>query len=520
MRNIFLFLCKIGIVVVPFIAVTTLFACVDKIGEADLNPDWPTKEAEDIDDSGNNQGESALYFPTFEDGVLAFPGAEGFGKNATGARGNGEVYRVTNLNADGAGSFTDAVSKPWRVIVFDVAGVINLQKKTLVLKSNQTILGHTAPGDGIVLYNGRISASGASNLIVRYLRVRMGQGFSGSKDAMGLANGSNMIFDHCSVTWGKDENFSISADNKGVRPHNITIQNSIMGQGLQNHSCGGLLQTGIDDGITVFRNLYIDNKTRNPKVKGLNQFVNNVVYNWGSGAAYNMGGESAGNSLTAIENNYFIVGPVVNWENVAQPDGSLKAELKPMNAARPFTGGNAEFSTYCIGNFYDRDKNGSLDGIEITQENWAELCSGEPTFLNNRSDVFPIIRSQKTAEEAYSWIIENVGASLPARDEVDQYLISELTSLGTKGTIIQDERKTEQFPLGGPGTIKTGSKLLDTDGDGIPDTFEDTWGLDKNDPSDAMKKASNGYSNLENYVLSLEFPDDYKYQLEQLANKN
>ena len=71
MRNIFLFLCKIGIVVVPFIAVTTLFACVDKIGEADLNPDWPTKEAEDIDDSGNNQGESALYFPTFEDGVLA-----------------------------------------------------------------------------------------------------------------------------------------------------------------------------------------------------------------------------------------------------------------------------------------------------------------------------------------------------------------------------------------------------------------------------------------------------------------
>lgn len=115
-----------------------------------------------------------------------------------------------------------------------------------------------------------------------------------------------MIFDHVSVTWGRDETFSISWDSKGTEPSNITIQNSIIGQGLQIHSCGGLMQT--DGGVTLFRNLYIDNKTRNPKVKGLNQFVNNVIYNWGGGGGYIMGG-SAGDSWASIEDNYFIKGP-------------------------------------------------------------------------------------------------------------------------------------------------------------------------------------------------------------------
>ena len=109
-----------------------------------------------------------------------------------------------------------------------------------------------------------------------------------------------------------------------------------------------------------------------------------------------------------------------------------------------------------------------------------------------------------------------MGAYLPVRDEVDEYLIDELTSLGGKGTIIQDERKTEQFPLGGPGTINAAQKPLDSDNDGMPDAFEDAWGLDKYDPTDAVKEAKNGYLNIENYALSLEYPDEYEYEL----NKN
>jgi hypothetical protein len=78
-----------------------------------------------------------------------------------------------------------------------------------------------------------------------------------------------MIFDHVSVAWGRDETFSISGP-----VHNVTIQNSIIAQGLETHSCGGLMES--DYGISLFRNLYIDNNTRNPKVKGMNDFQNNV----------------------------------------------------------------------------------------------------------------------------------------------------------------------------------------------------------------------------------------------------
>lgn len=97
-----------------------------------------------------------------------------------------------------------------------------------------------------------------------------------------------------------------------------------------------------------------------------------------------------------------------------------------------------------------------------------------------------------------------VGASLPVRDQVDAYLIGELTSLGEKGTIIQNEQDTRQFPLGGPGQIKSGTKPTDTDDDGMPDDFEDEYGLDKNNPDDASQIAGNGYTNIENYIFMLD----------------
>lgn len=263
MKNITLLKAKVGILAVSCLSITTLFACVDKDARSDLSPNLPTDQAQngDFGDQGGGS-DQGLNFPVFDDGVLAFPGAEGYGKNVTGARaGEGrEIYHVTNLNDAGPGSFRDAVSKPWRIIVFDVSGVIKLSSNPIVLKSNQTILGHTAPGDGIVLYNGRVSASGAQNLIVRYLRIRMGAAYPSELDACGVANGADMIFDHCSMTWGRDECFSINPDGKGTAPKNITIQNSIIGQGLQNHSCGGLMQTDISNGCTIFRNLYIFNK--------------------------------------------------------------------------------------------------------------------------------------------------------------------------------------------------------------------------------------------------------------------
>ncbi len=413
---------------------------------------------------------------------LAFPGAEGFGRFATGGRG-GTIYHVTNLNDSGTGSLRDAVSQPNRIVVFDVSGVINL-KSGLVFSGNSTILGQTAPGEGVQVYGDRVSFSGANNLIVRYMRFRMGKGGSSGKDAAGVSNGRNMIFDHLSVLWGRDECFSISWDNKDTEPTDITIQNSIIGQGLQSHSCGGLIQTS--GGVTLYRNLYIENKTRNPKVKGLNQFVNNVVYNWGNGGCYLMGRDSEGDSWADIENNYFMKGP---WDN----------------SYAPLSSGNENFQFYGEGNYYDSNRDGKLNGSPITDSEYTAsgaLRRASLSEITSSPKAFPAIAGKMTAEEALLWMIDSVGPSLPVRDEVDKYLIDELKSFGKSGTNggISDETT---LPHKGTGTLYPGSKPKDSDGDGIPDEWEIANGLNPNSAADAVAIAANGYANIENYAFSI-----------------
>lgn len=447
-----------------------------------------------------------------ETDLLAFPGAEGFGRYAKGARAvaTPEIYHVTNLNDAGSGSFRDAVSKEGRIIVFDVAGTIKI-KSPLVVKGKNTILGQTAPGEGVQVYGDRISFSGANDLIVRHMRFRMGKGGTSGADACGIANGTDMIFDHLSVLWGRDETFSVSWDKKGVLPGNITIQNSIIGQGLMSHSAGGLIQT--DGGVTLYRNLYIDNSTRNAKVKGLNQYVNNVVYNWSNGA-YIMG-DTEGASWAQIENNYFING---RWNG----------------ASKPFTRGSSAFHYYGAGNHYDNNKDGSLNGNLLTVDEmnglqgdgrhstWVEnletlnnkvvheVIHGDKnnpdkiTSEQDRTIPQPIIDivDKMTANDAVEWIISNVGPILPVRDEVDEYLINDLVSFGTKGTRsgISDETT---LPHKGTGVISGGVKPLDSDGDGIPDAWEIANGLNPNDPSDAVKLNAEGYTNIEAYSFSI-----------------
>lgn len=443
--------------------------------------------------SGKAIEKAPASFPDYGE-VLAFPGAEGFGRNAVGGR-YGSVYHVTNLEDSGKGSFRDAVSAPNRIIVFDVSGVIRLKSQVACAK-NLTIAAQTAPGDGITIYGGDVTFSGSDNMICRYLRVRLGLVCKADHDACGICHGQNMIFDHTSVTWGRDECFSINWYFKFPdKPKNITIQNSILGQGLQPHSCSGLIQTTDSNGVTLLRNLYVDNKTRNPKVKGLNQYVNNVIYNWGNGGAYIMG-DDKNRSTAEIENNYFIVGPAHNFDG------------KDLEPTAPFSRYNEHFCAYMSGNMFDDNKDGKLNGRLLTRDDCMtyKTVNGEkvlfkPTFLEKTDTLFPKISKVLSAKDAYKWVVKNVGATLPARDEVDKYIISELTSLGTKGNIINDEAT---LPTKGPGKLKSGVKPLDSDNDGMPDDFEDKYGLNKNDASDAMKIANNGYTNIENYIFLID----------------
>ena len=401
---------------------------------------------------------------------LAFPDAQGWGRFATGGR-TGSVYHVTNLNDSGTGSLRDAISQANRIIVFDVAGVINI-KSRLVFKNNLYVAGQTAPGEGITVYGDGVSFSGASNIIVRYMRFRMGHKGSGGKDCAGIANGQNMIFDHCSFAWGLDETFSINPDGKGATPEYITLQNSIVGQGLMTHSAGGLLQT---DHISIVGNFLCDNNTRNFKIKGINQYANNIVYNWGNGA-YIMGGDSEGKSYVNIQSNLFINGPA--------------------KGGAAFTGGNADFHCYGVDNWQDRNMDGVFDPQEVTDYNAATRESSPYDYPE--LDLNP-------GRTLLDTNLPTVGASLPYRDPVDYYMADEVMSYGLSGALISNE---ETLVYGAPSTwsVYAGSKKQDTDGDGMPDAWEQANGTNPS-VNDAMTIAANGYANIENYINSITIDD-------------
>ena len=411
----------------------------------------------------------------YADDLLAFPGAQGWGRFAKGARASSSptVYHVTNLNDSGTGSLRDAVSQPNRIVVFDVAGVINISSR-IEFSSNLYVAGQTAPGEGVTVYGNGVSFSGASNIIVRYMRFRMGHKGSSGKDAAGIANGANMIFDHCSFSWGLDETFSINPDGKGTTPQNITLQNSIIGQGLLTHSAGGLMQA---DYISLIGNFYCDNSTRNNKIKGINQYANNIVYNWKNGA-YIMGGDSEGKSYVNIQSNLFINGPAIG--------------------GAAFTGGNADFHCYGDDNWQDNNINGLFDPFEITDYNAA---TRETTPYD-----YPELQLTpgRTLLETN---LPTVGASLPYRDPADYYMIDEVMSYGKSGALISNE---ETLIYGAPSTwsVYAPAKKQDTDNDGMPDVWEQANGTNPN-ANDALNIVD-GYYNIERYINSITVDDrDY-----------
>ncbi len=404
--------------------------------------------------------------------VKAFPEAEGFGQFATGARtnlGSASVYHVTNLNDSGTGSFRDAVSQSNRFVVFDVGGILK-PSSPLTFASNLTIAGQTAPG-GFSVYGNRAAFHGANNLISRHWAVRLGTS-QGRVDAASIVRGTNMMFDHMSITWGVDGTFDINPDT-GQIIDNLTIQNSIIGQGLDvvGHSTGGLMQPGDGSRFSIIKSLFTDNVTRNPKVRGENEFINNVVYGWES-AGYIMG-DTAGTSHANVEGNYFIEGPI---------DGSA-----------PFNDGTPTFHIYANDNWVDSNRDGILNGTLNTSYPGADVVATRHAFPTNAA---------MTAQQAVAHVVENAGVSI-IRDAVDTRLMQEVTSYGTLGGVIV--RESDLFPGYGtnPIYLNPRARLVDADKDGIADNWELSRGLNPANAIDWKGLNGAGYTRLEEYLNEL-----------------
>ncbi len=404
----------------------------------------------------------------------AFPGAEGYGKYTSGGRG-GSVYEVTNLNDSGQGSFRDAVSQSNRTIVFRVSGDIELQSTLHIRSSNLTIAGQTVPGDGICVRDYPTIIRTADNIIVRYMRFRLGDRYGLGSDALDIDSESqNVILDHCTMSWGGDECFTAYGNN------NITVQWCIIGEGLnfRGHSMGGLW-----GGYTSYHhNLIHTNSTRHPKYaytydEDITDSRNNVIYNWGGQSAY-----TSPTGRVNLVNNYYKAGPATG--------SSVRDRIVQAEPTKRM---------YITGNY--------VAGFpEVTADNWNggvdPLNGGLPIKYDTPFTV-PNTIPEQSAEDAYQEVILHAGASFPTRDDADNRAIKNLVD--STGHILNRQSDAGGFPR-----LYSQPAPDDSDHDGMPDDWEDANGLDKNDPADRNDLNGNGYTNLEVYLNGLpQVPDDY-----------
>ena len=396
---------------------------------------------------------------------FAFPGAQGYGKYATGGRG-GTVYHVTTLADSGTGSFREAVSQGNRTIVFDVGGYIYLNS-AVICASGVTIAGQTAPGGGIGVMNNEVSFYNDNNIVCRYFRFRQGGSSTGSSAInIGATTGpaNNMIFDHISVEFGQWD--SIDA----VHTATFTVQNSIIADPI-NQQFGAHVE-GYN--ATWYGNIWANAHNRQPLCKADTVYINNVVYDYA--AAYTTGDTGAAHNHDII-NNYFITGP----SSTAPQDDFFQINGYPQNL-------------YFAGNLMDSDRNGSLGGNTTSPSPDNNGRNGN-ILASPWSPVTPTIPTYSTVA-AYRVDLSNSGA-LP-RDPLDALVVSQVASLGTAGAIITSPGATG-LANGGYGTIDGGTALTDSDQDGMPDVWENATGSNPL-AADNNTVAADGFTLLEHYL--------------------
>lgn len=434
----------------------------------------------------------------------AFPGAEGGGMYTTGGRG-GLVYYVTSLDDTNTGnSSTREGTLRWclgqsgkRTILFKVSGVISLGSRLSISKGDVTIAGQTAPGDGICLKGYDVTVS-ADNVIIRFMRFRLGDVNNVESDAIWGRNKSNIMLDHCSMSWSVDECASFYSN------QNFTMQWCLLSESLRisihgkgTHGYGGLWG---GKNATFHHNLLAHHDSRNPRYNGWKRsgldysnpfdeermdYRNNVIYNWGANSGY--GGEAVGKYN--VVNNYFKPGP-------ATSSGS-KARLVQIDidASTNYYPRHGKF--YLAGNVMHNNPsvtNDNRNGVKNNTGFPLDTCLVTVPYA-----VKPI--TQHTAALAYERVLAHVGASLK-RDTIDRRIVREVTegtytftgSNGSKNGLIDT-----QSDVGGWPTYASAQAPADTDRDGIPDGW-----LDTNFPGKTANQLNEeGYTYLEVYLNSL-----------------
>ena len=484
--------------------------------------------------------------------IPAFPGAEGGGMYTFGGRG-GKVYTVTNLNDRGPGSFREACEAGGaRIVVFNVSGVIRLETPIIVRAPYITIAGQTAPGDGVCIAGDSFQVD-THDVIIRHMRFRRGESkVSHREDSFGGNPVGNIMIDHCSCTWGLDENISFyrhmydPAEGYYEMRHekyptvNVTIQNTLSAKALDtyNHAFGSTLG---GENASFMRNLWASNVGRNPSVgwNGVFNFVNNVIFNW-RGRSVDGGDYTA---MFNMINNYYKPGPATPTD---APIGHRILKPESGRSKHPY---KQYARVYANGNYVEGYPEVTADnwngGIQI--ENQPNTDGYTEQMRSNNPFAMPYLRIM-SAEQAYDYVLENVGANIPCRDKVEQIIVDEVRtgkiyyakdaakyrgdveglapkSQAADGSFRYRRMAADSYKLGiitdprqmGGYPEYKGEQYVDTDLDGMPDAWEKANGLNPNDASDANGDCTgDGYTNIEKYINAI--PTSVKIDWRNLNN--
>ena len=459
----------------------------------------------------------------------AFPGAEGFGRYTTGGRG-GAVYHVTNLNDSGTGSLRWAVEQTGaRTIVFDVSGTIHLESALPISSGSVTIAGQTAPGDGICVADYPMSIN-ANNVIVRYMRFRLGNNnvtLDGADgwDGFGALDQKDLIIDHCSVSWSIDECLSVCGC------INATVQWCISAQSLREsgHSKGAHGYGGNwgGSGVSFHHNLMAHHESRTPRLgpryttqtDERMDMRNNVIYNWSGNGCY--GGEAMNVNIVG---NYYKPGPATNSLSTAKQKRIASVGIRTNEYITNYPA--YEPTLHQWGSYYVTG-NANSKHSDVTNDNWTygmynqinssdndNLYTDEvKTQIRRSAPIDFITTTTHDAATAYERVLAYVGASLH-RDSFDDQIISDTrngvasyTGDGCSAGCVNSQDDNKPANAGSDWsawpTLSSTTAPADTDGDGMPDTWETANGLNASDASDGATVCADGYTNLEHYLNSL-----------------